>query len=312
MVTAEGMKVFKEGRDGLVKSISVVQAHIGLLTEEGKKEVVPALEKAIERARQLGGDVKVTPPEEPADDEEEEIKLTKEEVEKLIALFKKQLDGISAVEKLLTIEIRLDAEVDKCLADLKKATDKEEAKKLLDKIKDFAKIEKRLIDVDEYKQLRLLINEFDQIKQSYNILKRFSDAFASPGGAHRSDRLAEIGIGLHNIVAAMDKHIKDDESAKLRVIAKTLEDFMGDAGIEANLLKHIDIMKRAIEAHPGSDLTAFINDLVKPFETLLNTVKEHMAAFVTTIRSLETDIKDIIVKLAEIIKLLEEAKKLVK
>lgn len=313
MVTPEGMKVFKEARDGLVKSITLVQANIGMLTEEGKKEVVPALEKAIERARQLGGDVKVTPPEESADDEEEEIKLTKEEVEKLIALFKKQLDGISAVEKLLTIEIRLDKEVDKSLEDLKKAMSKEEATKLLDRIKDFAKTEKRLIDVDEYKQLRFLINEFDQIKQSYAKLHLLSNAFVEAARTkHASDPVFRVGVEIQMTLQKMDTHIKDDESAKLRIIVKALEELMGDTGIEAKLMKFIDIMKHNVEVYPGSDLNAFINDQVKPFEDLLKAVKEHMAAFVTTIRSLEADIKDIIAKLAEIIKLLEEAKKLVK
>lgn len=306
------VKLWEGRKEELKKSIEVVEEAIA--HDKFKTDQLDNIKKALDKCIELGlkAGIPHTKKEEAAD-EEDEIKLTKEEVEKLIVLFKKQLDGISAVEKLLTIELRLDKEVDKCLVELKKATEKEEAKKLLDKIKDFAKTEKRLIDVDEYKQLRLLINEFEQIKQSYAKLHMLSDAFVEAAKTkHASDPLFGVGMEIQMTLQKMDKHIKDDESAKLRVIVKTLEDFMGDDGIEAKLMKHIDIMKRGVEEYPGTDFNAFVNDLIKPFETLLQEVKNHMAAFVTTIRSLEGDIEDIIAKLILIIALLEEAKKLVK
>ncbi len=304
------VKLWEGRKEGLKKSIEVVEEAIA--HDKFKTDQLDNIKKALDKCIELGLKAGIPHTKKEEGDEEDEIKLTKEEVEKLIILFKKQLDGISAVEKLLTIEIRLDKEVDISVEELKKATVKEEAKKLLDKIKGFAKTEKRLIDVDEYKQLRLLINEFDQIKQSYAKLHMLSEAFATPAGKHRTERLAEIGMHIQGLLQQMDKHIKEDESAKLRVIVKALEELMGDDGIEAKLMKFIDIMKENVEIYPGSDFTGFINDQVKPFETLLQSVKDHMAAFVTTIRSLEADIKDIIAKLVEIIKLLEEAKKLVK
>jgi hypothetical protein len=312
-MVADVTKLWEERKDGLKKSIEIVEEaerHEKFKTDQ-KENIKKALEAAIELALRAG--IPHTTKAEATENEEEEIKLTKAEVEKLIALFKKQLDGITAVEKLLTIEIRLDKEIDKCLDDLKKATAKEDAKKLLDKIKDFAKTEKRLIDVDEYKQLRLLINEFDQIKQSYAKLHMLSDAFVEAAKTkHASDPLFRVGMEIQMTLQKMDKHIKDDESAKLRIIVKALEELMGDDGVEAKLMKYIDVMKNTVEEYPGADFNAFINNLVNPFEDLLKNVKDHMAAFVTTIKSLEADIKDIIAKLAEIITFLEEAKKLVK
>src|SRR3989338_3269715 len=205
-------KLWEERKEGLKKSIEVVEEadrHDKFQTDQ-KDEIKKALEKCIELALRVG--IPYTKKEEPAVDEEEEIKLTKEEVDKLLKLFKQQRDGIEAVKKVLTIEIKVEDDIDDKAKQLKVAADKPEAQKLLDQIKDDAKLEERLIKTKEYNELRKLLSEYDAIKKSYEVLAKLSVALIDAAKEkHRGkDAFFRVGIDLNHILEQMEKHIKED------------------------------------------------------------------------------------------------------
>ena len=309
-MVADRNKLWAERKEGLKKTIEIVEEaeRNEKFQTDQKDRIKEILSKVIELALKVGIPYTKAAP---TDDEEEEIKLTKDKVENLLKLFKQQRAGIEAVKKILTIEIKVKADIDDKATKIKTAADKAAAQKLLDQIKNDAKLEERLIKTKEYNELRKLLKEYDAIKESYEALTKLSAGLlAAAKGDTRSDHFFRVGMDISVILQQMEKHIKED--GQLRALVQALENLVGDNGVEKSFFTLIDRKKQEIEKHVGPDFAVFIARTGSDIEDLIKKMKELLAVVVVALKELETDVSEILNWLLQIEILLADAKKLVK
>mgnify|MGYP001582415296 CR=1 FL=1 len=186
----------------------------------------------------------------------------------------------------------------------------------MEKIKGDAQIEKRLIETKEYRDLKNLVKEEEDIMKLFATLKQlvFVLIVGENGKAKApDDPVFLVGSEINARLERIGEVITKEEKGELRLFMEIVNKLIGT---EKQFLTAIDEEKKQIERHKETKAPLDSNQMIQianNLDTMIkNTVNQLMADATQDIKNMEATIKTINKTLTELLPLLEQAKKLAK
>lgn len=301
--------------EGLKKVIEIVERNKDKMRTDQKEAVERTLLETKEVLAQLERAGPTGPPPTPGEEKEEDVKFTKAEVDKIMAVLRKQRELLGALKEYVGLEGKMSTKIVGEVDKIQKAKSWVEVKGQIDTVRELLRKENVVLINREQMKVAAFIEEERKIRAAYERIAGFLDAlFHKVKRPDPRDPHYALYLELEPLFEGM--HTNLDEQARItKLLADIFRILVGPTGMSKKLIDELDAQKSTIKRDFEDKGIRCSHDdcvrIMKMIKAAMTVINEAVQKQVVALNKLQGNIEEMIKQVQRAERFLEEkAKKL--